>query len=60
MRVHPSVWLSAFPPNLSSNVVIDNRGKGEVAADKEAECAYQSIQQQKQQGVQAEARVQRG
>lgn len=50
--------LSAFPPALS-NSVIDNRRKGEDSADKEAECADQSIQRQKEPGVWAEARVQR-
>lgn len=41
------VWLSAFPPTLASNTVIDNRRKGEGSADKEAECADQSINSDK-------------
>lgn len=45
------IQLCPFPPTLSSYTVIDNRTKGEVAADKEAKCADQSIRGQKQRSV---------
>lgn len=52
------MWFSAFPPTLGSNTVIDNRCKGEGTADKEAKCADQSIQRQKECGLRQGCREQ--